>query len=134
MATTNVEQENVASVRRGFEAFTNHDMATLGELFYPDAKWRTAPTGVLEGDRAGRDSIFRMFAQLGTETQGSFSVRPLGFAASGDQVFVHASATGQRNGKTLTSDEILLFTLAGGKIRDVQLFVYDYPANVAFWE
>jgi uncharacterized protein len=134
MATTNVEQDNVASVRRGFEAFTNRDMATLTELFHPDAKWRTAPTGVLRGDRSGRDDVFAMFAQLGQETQGSFSVRPLGFAASGDQVFVHATATGQRNGKTLNADEVLIFTLADGKVRDVQLFMHDYAGSADFWQ
>lgn len=134
MATTNVEQENVASVRRGFEAFTKRDMPTLTELFDANAKWRTAPTGVLQGDRIGRDSIFGMFAQLGTETQGTFSVRAVSFAASGDQVFVHSLASGQRNGKTLSADEILLFTLADGKVRDVQLYVHDYPAAVDFWK
>jgi uncharacterized protein len=134
MATTNVEQDNVASVRRGFEAFRNRDMATLTELFDQDAKWRTAPTGVLRGDRSGRDDIFAMFAQLGEETQGTFSVRPLGFAAGGDQVFVEAIATGQRNGKTLNSDEVLIFTLADGKVREVKLFTHDYPATIEFWQ
>jgi len=44
-------EQNVATVRRGFQAFTDRDMATLSELFHPDAKWHSAPTGVLGGDR-----------------------------------------------------------------------------------
>jgi ketosteroid isomerase-like protein len=132
MPTTD-EQENIALVRRGFEAFGAQDMATLTELFADDATWRSAPTGVLGGDRIGRNDIFTMFGTLGQETRGDFKVVPHTFAASGDQVFVSATATGTRNGKTLESDEVLVFTLAGGQVRNVQFFMHDHAANAAFW-
>ena len=74
-----------------------------------------------------------MFAAIGRETNGSFTVAPSAFAATGDQVFAHAIATGTRNGKTLASDEVLIFTLAEGKVRNVRFYMYDYPGNVAFW-
>lgn len=133
MPATDVEQENIALVRRGFTAFQNHDMQTLAELFDAAATWRTAPTGVLGGDRQGRDDIFRMFGQLSSETQGTFRVEPTTFAAAEDHVYVSTRSTGSRNGKTLTQDEVLVFTVAGGKVRDVQFFAHDYPANAAFW-
>ena len=133
MPATTVEQENIAAVRRGFEAFSAQDMATLTELFEPNATWRSAATGVLGGDRKGRDDIFAMFGTLGQETRGAFKVVPNTFAASGDRVFVHATATGTRNGKSLESDEVLVFTLADGKVRNVQFYMHDHPANAAFW-
>ena len=133
MPATIVEQENIAAVRRGFEAFSAQDMATLTELFENDATWRSAPTGVLGGDRKGRDDIFAMFGILGQETRGQFKVVPHTFAASGDKVFVDATATGTRNGKSLESDEVLVFTLADGKVRNVQFYMHDHPANAAFW-
>jgi uncharacterized protein len=134
VATTTVEQDNIAAVRRGFQAFKNSDIATLAELFHPDAKWRSAPSGVLGSSHTGQNEIFAMFGKIGTETQGTFAVSPSAFAASGDQVFVHALATGTRNGKTLNADEVLIFTLAENKVRDVQLFMHEYPASAAFWE
>lgn len=133
MPTTDVEQENLAQVRRGFEAFGAQDMATLTQLFTEDATWRSAPTGVLGGDRTGRSDIFTMFGILGQETRGNFKVVPHTFAASGDQVFVRATATAARNGKTLESDEVLVFTLADGQVRNVQFFMHDHAANAAFW-
>lgn len=133
MPTTNVEQENVAAVQRGFQAFATQDMAALSELFEPNATWGSAPTGVLGGDRNGSDDIFAMFGTLGQETQGQFKVVPTTFAASGDQVFVRCTATGTRNGKTLESDQVLVFTLADGKVRDVRFFMHDYEANADFW-
>ncbi len=128
-----VEQDNLAAVRRGFEAFRDGDMAALAQLFHPDATWNVAPTGVLGGNRTGRDDIFAMFALLGAETHGSFSVVPNAFAAAGDRVFVQATARGQRNGRSIVSEEVLVFTLSQGQVRDVHLYVHDHPANVAFW-
>lgn len=133
MPTTNVEQDNVTLVQRGFEAFSKADMPTLTELFAEDATWHAVPTGILGGDRSGRNDIFAMFGILGQQTQGSFKVVPSAFAGSGDNVFVHARATGTRNGKTIDSDEVLIFTLADGHVRDVRLFVHDQAANAAFW-
>ena len=133
MPTTNVEQENIAAVKRGFEAFSAQDMGTLTELFREDAVWNAIPTGVLGGKRSGRDDIFAMFAILGQETQGQFKVAPSTFAASGDQVFVRSTATGSRKGKTIESDEVLVFTLENGQVRNVQFFMHDQPANAAFW-
>ena len=133
MPATDVDQENIALVRRGFEAFGAQDMAALTKLFADDATWRSAPTGVLGGDRTGRNDIFTMFGILGQETRGDFKVVPHTFAASGDQVFVRATATGTRNGKSIESDEVLVFTLAGGQVRNVQFFMHDHEANAAFW-
>ena len=133
MPTTDVERENIAAVRRGFEAFSNQDMATLTELFTEDATWGAEATGVIGGNRTGRNDIFTMFGQLGQETQGAFKVVPSTFAASGDQVFARCTATGSRKGKTLESDQVLIFTLADGHVRDVRFFMHDYPANADFW-
>jgi ketosteroid isomerase-like protein len=133
MPTTDVEQENIAAVKRGFEAFSTQDMGTLTQLFREDATWGSEEIGVIGGDRTGRNDIFAMFGQLGQETQGNFKVVPSTFAASGDQVFVRCTATGTRNGKTLDSDQVLIFTLADGTVRDVRFFMHDYRANADFW-
>jgi uncharacterized protein len=133
MPTTDAEQQNIELVRRGFAAFQSQDMGALTELFREDATWGAEPTGVIGGNRTGRNDIFTMFGTLGQETQGQFKVVPSTFAAAGDQVFVRATATGTRNGKTLDSDQVLVFTLENGRVRDVRFFMHDYPANADFW-
>ena len=133
MPTTDVEQENIATIRRGFQAFGAQDMAALTQLFREDATWTAHPTGVIGGTRTGRNDIFTLFGTLGQESQGTFKVVPSTFAASGDQVFVRANATGTRNGKQLESDQVLIFTVVGGQVRNVQFYMFDYPANADFW-
>jgi hypothetical protein len=57
---TQVELDNVALVRRGFELFGAGDLQALAPLFDPAAIWKSAPLGVLGGNLAGRDKIFAM--------------------------------------------------------------------------
>jgi len=133
MATVRVEHDNVALVRRGFEAFGTGDMAALAELFHPDATWHAAPTGVLTGDYRGRDAIFASFAQLHGETGGTFESVPTLMASADGRVFVHANVSGRRKGRTLSSDEVIIFTLVDGTVRDVRIYVGDHDAQVAFW-
>lgn len=134
MTTTQVEQDNIAAVRRGFEAFGARDMSTLTKLFDAGANWHAVPTGILGGDRRGRDDIFSMFALLGAETQGTFRVVPREFAATADNVYVHATATGSRKGRSIESDEVLIFSMSEGVVHDVRLYLHDQPANAAFWQ
>jgi hypothetical protein len=130
---THTESENIASVKRGFEAFRAGDMATLTELFEPNVHWLAEKTGVLQGEYKGRDALFASFAQLGQETGGTFSAKPLAFAATGDQVYVNVLASGKRKGHELAQDEVLIFTLRGGHVHEVRLFVRDHAAAERFW-
>jgi hypothetical protein len=45
--------EDVAVVRRGYEAFNTGDMDTLTELFEPGASWHTPGRSSLAGDHQG---------------------------------------------------------------------------------
>jgi hypothetical protein len=131
--TTQTEHDALAVVRLGFDAFAAGDLVALSELFEKDANWRAAPAGVLPGDCIGRDAILAMFAQLGSETHGEFHVTPHTFAASGNQVFVSTTDYGKRNGKTLEGDQVLVFTVVDGKVREVKFYEHDHPATAAFW-
>jgi uncharacterized protein len=133
MTSTHAELDNIDRVRKGFEAFAASDMATLSELFDPNAEWHVEPTGILSGNYEGRNAIFAMFAQVGQETAGTFRSVPTTMAASGDKVFVQCSVTGNRKGHNLNADEVLIFTLAGGRVREVRLYQAAPAENAAFW-
>ena len=64
--------EDVAVVRRGYEAFNTGDMKTLTELFDESASWHTPGRGSLAGDHEGREATFAYFGQLGGQTGGTF--------------------------------------------------------------
>ena len=89
------ETQNIAVVRRGYEAFAKGDIATLKTLFSPNANWHAVGTGVLRGNYRGAQAILEFFGQLAHETAGTMSVEPQTMAASGDHVFVLERITGQ---------------------------------------
>jgi uncharacterized protein len=131
--STDTERANIELVQRGFEAFAAGDMAALSELFDAKVTWQSPPVGVIAGEFQGRDAIFGMFGQLYQETAGTFRSVPVAMAATGDKVFVETDATGQRQGRTLSGPQVLIFTIAGGHVKEVRLFLCDYAAAEAFW-
>ena len=132
MTTTNVETKNVELIRKGFEAFAAGNMAVLGELFDSNANWHGAAAGILKGDYRGREAIFAMFAQLHQETGGTFASKPVAMAAAGDKVFVQTEVSGERNGRKLNDGEVVIFTLADGRVSAVHLYIANYPEALAF--
>ena len=57
--------EDVAVVRRGYEAFNTGDMDTLTELFEESASWHTPGRGPLAGDHEGRDGELCLLRPVG---------------------------------------------------------------------
>ncbi len=133
MNSVRAELDNIDIVRKGFAAFGALDMATLTELFDADMVWRGEPTGILSGDYKGRDAVFAMFAQVGQETDGTFRTMPTTMAGAGDRVFVQLTVTGDRKGRKLNAGEVLVFTLADGRVREVCLYQADHAQSAAFW-
>jgi ketosteroid isomerase-like protein len=127
------ETQNIAVVRRGYEAFAKGDIETLKALFTADANWHALRVGVLPGNYRGVQAILGFFGQLAQETEGTMRVEPVTMAASGDSVFVFQRITGTRKGKTLDTQAVLFFTVANGVVTEVKEFPADYPAYSHFW-
>ncbi len=133
MSGTGTEAQNIAIVRRGYEAFAKGDIETLKTLFSANANWRQAEAGVLRGNYRGAQAILEYFGQLGHEPQGSPRVEPHTMAASGDHVFVLERITGKRKGETLDTMEVVVFKLDKGVVTEAANFQSNHPAAAKFW-
>lgn len=134
MSVTATENENIALVRRGYEAFKAGDMATLSELFEPDIAWSGPEMGVLKGTYNGRDAVLASFGQIFQETGGTFKSEPQAVAASGDLVFVQSTTAGQRQGRSLETEDVLLFTVRNGKVKEIRHYVREHAKANEFWK
>jgi ketosteroid isomerase-like protein len=134
MTTAQVAQDNTALVKRGFEAFAAGDMATLQGLYHVDAAFYTVPQQTGDGAHLGRDAIFAFFERLLNESKGTFKVRPITIAAADDRVFVLQEVSGQRNGYSLQEQTIMVFTIAGGLVREMREFITPASHTKAFWD
>jgi ketosteroid isomerase-like protein len=126
--------ENLATVRRGYQAFNTADMNTLSEVIDKDASWHTPGRASLAGDHKGRDATFAYFGQLGSRTQGSFraELQDLFVDEDGRVVGIHR-CTADRDGKHLDVECCLVFDFKDGRIAGGSEHFDDLYGWDEFW-
>jgi uncharacterized protein len=125
--------ENEALVRRIFEAFGRKEGFALRGLFAEDSVWIVPGRGVMAGTYRGRDGIFRFLARLPKETDGTYGSELRDVLASEERAAALYTARGTRRGRTLELDQLLLFRIEGGLVREVLALPSDPEAFEAFW-
>ena len=111
--------ENVAVVRRGYEAFNTADMDTLIELFDESASWHTPGRSRL--CRRPEDARRPLPTSAGTWARRAAPSRPTLQPCPhrrGRPRGRHPTNTGERNGKQLDVDCCIVFELENGRITD----------------
>jgi uncharacterized protein (TIGR02246 family) len=125
--------ENEALVRRIFDAFARREGFTLRGLFAEDAVWTVPGNGVMAGVHRGREAIFRFLARLPKETGGTYRSHLVDVLTSSDRAAALYRARGSRRGRTLELDQLLLFRIEGGLVREVLALPSDPVAFEEFW-
>jgi ketosteroid isomerase-like protein len=125
--------ENEAIVRRIFDAFARKEGLALRGLFADDAVWAVPGHGVMAGTYQGREAIFRFLAKLPKETGGTYRSELIDVLASDDRAAALYRARGERHGRTLELDQLLLFRIEGSLVREVLALPSDPDAFEAFW-
>jgi ketosteroid isomerase-like protein len=126
--------EDLAVVRRGYEAFNTGDMETLTEVFDERASWHTPGRGSLAGDHEGRDATFAYFSELAGQTRGTFraELRYLAGDDDGHVLALHHNS-GDRDGKHLDVDCCLVLELKDGRVIDGREHFGELYAWDDFW-
>ena len=125
--------ENEALVRRIFDAFASKQGFALRDLFAEDAVWVVPGAGVMSGRYRGREQIFRFLARLPKETDGTYGSELVDVLASETRAAVLYRARGRRKGRTLELDQVLLFRIRDGLVREVLALPSDPQAFETFW-
>jgi ketosteroid isomerase-like protein len=125
--------ENEAIVRRIFDAFARKEGLALRGLFAQDAVWSVPGRGVMAGTYRGREAIFRFLAKLPKETEGTYGSELIDVLASEDRAAALYRARGQRHGRALELDQLLVFRIEAGLVREVLALPSDPDVFEAFW-
>jgi len=125
--------ENEALVRRVFDAFAQKRGFALRDVFADDATWVVPGSGSMAGTFTGRDEIFAFLGRLPKETAGTYSSTLIDVLASDDRAAALYRARGERNERTLDLDQVLLFRIEGGLVREVLALPSDPAAFDTFW-
>jgi len=125
--------ENEALVRSIFAAFARKEGFALRGLFAEDAVWTVPGRGVMAGAYRGREEIFRFLARLPKETDGTYGSELVDVLASDERAAALYRARGTRRGRTLELDQVLLFRVEDGLVREVLALPSDPDAFETFW-
>ena len=123
---------NADLVRRGFEAFSAGDMATLDAIMADDVVWHSPGAGVIAGDFVGKPAVFGSFALIPQETD-AFSQEIHAILADDEHAVALVNATATRRGNTATIAQIFVFHVEDGKAKEVWVTALDQAAADAFW-
>ena len=124
---------NEALVRSIFDAFSRKEGFALRGLFAEDAVWTVPGRGVMAGVHRGRDEIFRFLARLPKETDGTYGSTLRDVLVSDGRAAALYTARGTRRGRSLELDQVLLFRIEDGLVRDVLAVPSDPDAFEEFW-
>ena len=126
--------ENVAVMRRAYEAFNAGDMNTLIEVFDESAVWHLPGRSSMAKDYQGRDATLAYFGQLGQETGGTFRAELQGLLSDDDNRVVGIQrSTADRDGKHLDVGNCIVFQLKDGRVVDGCEHFHDLYAWDEFW-
>lgn len=125
--------ENEALVRQIFEAFARKQGFALRGLFADDAVWTVPGRGVMAGIYRGQEEIFRFLARLPRETDGTYASELQDVLASEDRAAALYRASGTRRGRRLELDQVLLFRIEDGLVREVLALPSDPGTFEVFW-
>ena len=133
MRARSARDANEAVVRRIFDAFARKQGFALRDLFATDAVWTVPGDNTMAGVYRGREQIFRFLGRLPKETGGTYRSRLVDVLASDDRAVALYRASGERRGRSLDLDQLLLFRLEGGLVREVLALPSDPDVFDVFW-
>ena len=120
-------------VKRGYKAFGEGDMETLGGLYTDDVVQTMGGKNQLSGEFKGRDDVIGLYGKMFELSGGTFKAELKSAKADGDKVVSVHHLSGERGGNTLDVDESIAFSFSGDKITRLDLSSDDQGAIDKFW-
>ena len=121
------------TVRRGYKAFGEGDMETLGSLYTDDVVQTMPGDNQVSGESKGRDDVLALYGKLFELSGGTFKADLQSVKVDGDKIVAVHSAKAENNGRTLDNTETIAFSFAGDKISRLDLTTSDDAAQNTFW-
>src|SRR5438067_13636812 len=128
------EHPDVLLVRRGYEAFSSGDLATLSQIIAEDALQYQPGHSALSGEHMGRQAILEFYGRLASETAGSFRVELQHLYTDGQgRVLACHRTTAERAKRRLDTGAALIFTVSNGQAHVIHGYQEDIDAWDEFW-
>lgn len=124
---------NEESIRRGYQAFAQGDMGTIGELMADDIVWHSGGDNILTGDYKGKEAVLEWFARLAQESGGTFTAEVHDVLANDDHAVALVTTSATRNNNSFEVRAAQIFHVNDGQITEFWSFAEDQDALDEFW-
>lgn len=125
--------EALVGIDRVFAAFRGGDPRALFEVIADDATWIVNGTVPVAQDYVGRERIFELFRETRRLTGGTYLSTLLWSLADDEHAVAVYRAQGERLGRELDIEQVLLIEHEAGVWRRITAIPADPPAFEAFW-
>jgi ketosteroid isomerase-like protein len=135
MTTQTTASADIDVVRAGFESLARGDLAAFTDMFHTDATWNHRNEDRFGGIHRGNDNIVAFITESVQLTAGTLRPVPTAFMPDGAgrvAVLTHLTAS-RPDGRSFDDQQILVFTVDGGRVRTVDQFIGEPRAATTFW-
>jgi ketosteroid isomerase-like protein len=123
--------DDVARIRRGYDAFLTGDMATVLDLIAPDAVWHFRAGSRLDGDYVGRDNVLAMLAESMQMADVPPTMEIHDVLANGEHGTVLLTQVSTIDGVEYRSEQVHVYHLRDGQATECWVAATDVPQTVA---
>jgi ketosteroid isomerase-like protein len=127
------EHPNAALARRFFEAFARRDGGVVAAALDEDVVWRLGGASPMAGEYRGRREVIRFLGSTTALTDGTYRSELLFAVADDEHVVIVYRARGQREGRAIDLEQMLLCQVRDGRFTDVTAVPTDQYVFDAFW-
>ena len=120
-------------VRESFAAFGRGDMDATQKYWTDDLHYHQPGRNSIAGDYEGQEQMLQFMARLGELTGGTFSAEMHDVLANDEHAVAMMTTRGERAGKQLNENVVIVFHLRDGKIAEVWAHPTDQYAQDEFW-
>lgn len=118
--------QNIETVRRGYDAFGRGDLDALMELYHDDAVHIVPGSSRVAGAHKGKEDIANLYGLLFELSGGTLRVQlEHVLSDGGDRVVAVHDMSMEKDGEQLSQKEALVFTFRNGKVAEMQDFFAD---------
>jgi uncharacterized protein len=128
-----VSTENLDLIRRGYDAFSRGDVATVLEILDPNIHWHVPGRSPLSGDYKGHDEVIGFFTKTQELAAGTFSIEIDDMLSRGQQVVVLCNVSAQRHDQNWSSPEVHVWRVVNGQAMEFREYQGDQQAEDEFW-
>ena len=115
-----------------WEAVARADAETLARICKKDIVWHATGRGPRTGDFRGLEAVLDYLRGLG-EAAERYSSDPVAVLGGEDRAAMIYHATGERCGRVLDHDVVLLFRIEDQHIAEIWSVPFDQRASEEFW-